>query len=112
MQLLILLILLAYGGKTEKLKEVGPLLESLGGEEMASALKSAQELGTVISAVQSAANGDGASLGDITGAFAQEGGSTPAVHKEAECGFPLEPIARIADEAITYSLSRYVATGA
>ena len=109
MQLLVLLILLAYGGKTDKLKEVQPLLESIGGDEMKSALKDAEELGTVLSAVQSMAQGENNFSSDDMDVFAaDDGNSDPVQSKEAQ-GFPLAPIANIADEGITYSLSRYIA---
>lgn len=108
MQLLMLLLLLAYGGKTEQLKQMQPLLESLGGEEVASAFKSAEELGSVISAVQDLATNNGASLGDMSGAFSPK---TESAQGGEVDGFPLAPIANIADEGITYSLSRYISTG-
>lgn len=117
MQLLILLFLLAYGGKTDKLKEVQPLLESIGGDEMKSALKDAEELGNVLSAVQSIAKGDGMP-NDIMDAFDVGDNFNPPQSREEQCGkeqsgkeqgFPLAPIANIADEGITYCLSRYIA---
>ena len=104
MQLLIILALLLYGGKSGAgniLSEMKPVLESMGGEEMEKALKSAkeilpespEEISSVINAVQAMSkpsppvpDGDG-----------------EAVH------FPLEPISSIADKDITYSLSKYIA---
>lgn len=96
MQLLIILALLLYGGKSGAgniLSEMKPVLESMGGEEMQQALKSAEEISSVINAVQAMSkpsppvpDGDG-----------------EAVH------FPLEPISSIADKDITYSLSKYIA---
>ena len=47
MQLLIILALLLYGGKSNAGKifaEVKPVLESIGGEEMKEAIKNAEEL--------------------------------------------------------------------
>lgn len=114
MQLLLLLILLALGGKTENLKEVQPLLESLGGEEMASAFKTAEEMSSVITAVQSAAKDGSSPLEEFLGAFAPDTAQT-AERQDGkvpeEQGFPLAPIVGIADEGIIYSLSRYIATG-
>ena len=92
MQLLILLALMLYGGNRGAgniLEEVKPVLESLGGEEMQKALKSAEQLTSVLSAVQSAA--------------------PPAAQQSSPEPFPLAPVSRIADRDITYSLSKYLA---
>ncbi|MDE7400580.1 MAG: hypothetical protein K2N17_00855 [Clostridia bacterium] len=101
MQLLVLVLMLMLSGKNANIKELQPILESIGGQEAAGALKQAEELSGVISAVQSLS------------AMAQ-----PASQAKAECaeewvkgGYPLAPIANIADERITYCLSRYIALG-
>ncbi|MDE5765659.1 MAG: hypothetical protein K2I17_00650 [Clostridia bacterium] len=101
MQLLVLVLMLMLSGKNANIKELQPILESIGGQEAAGALKQAEELTGVISAVQSLS------------AMAQ-----PAAQAKAECaeewtkgGYPLAPIANIADERITYCLSRYIALG-
>ena len=55
MQLLIILALLLYGGKSGAqniLSEVKPVLESIGGDQMREALKSAEEISSVLSAVK------------------------------------------------------------
>lgn len=54
MQLLIILALLLYGGgnANKMLSEVKPVLESIGGEEMQKALKSAEEISEVLSLVK------------------------------------------------------------
>ena len=96
MQLLIILALLLYGGKSGAgniLSEMKPVLESMGGEEMQQALKSAEEISPVINAVQA--------MSKPSPPVPDGGGET--VH------FPLEPISSIADKDITYSLSKYIA---
>ncbi len=55
MQLFIILALLLYGGKTQTqnlLQEVKPMLETFGGEELKEALKSAEEISQVLTAVR------------------------------------------------------------
>lgn len=110
MQLLIILALLLYGGKAGNLlSEVKPVLESLGGEEVKEALKSAEEISEVLSAVQTFAGGMNANQS------AQSGGASPLENSSTgysapDCSFPLAPIAAIADKEITYSLSKYIAT--
>ncbi len=97
MQLLLILAVLLLGGKTdarELLSEVKPVLENLGGEEIKEALKSAEELSGVLSAVQSFAS-----------AAPQDDSHSD---KPAGISFPLAPISDIADRDITYSLSQYI----
>lgn len=94
MQLLLLLALLMCGGNkgtANILEEVKPVLESIGGEELQQALKSAEQLSSVISAVQSAVPQ-----------------SPPKPEGKADY-FPLAPVSKIADRDITYSLSQYFA---
>lgn len=112
MQLLIIALLVLCGNKPEMLKQVTPLLESLGGGEIKEALKSAQEMSSVISAVQSLSSGGGSSdpLGAVMSAFA--GSPEKPVSKTVKAeGFPLEPIADIADDGIMRGLSSYIAAG-
>lgn len=107
MQLLLILILLLSGGRQSPqnlLKEVRPVLENLGGEELREALKSAEEISEALSAVKSAMS---------------EGGMSPAENiavghdlRAPSIVFPLAPVSRIADRDITYSLSRYFAEDA
>lgn len=111
MQLLVLALMLMLSGKNANLKEIEPILQSFGGAEAADAFKQAEELSGVISAVQSlmpAASGNGGGIPPINGDGAEEwtkGG-------QCDCGgYPLAPIANIADERITYCLSRYIALG-
>lgn len=102
MQLLIILALLLYGGKAGAgniLSEVRPVLESLGGEEMQQALKSAEEISNVISAVQTMSSAPAAQQ------------DTDFSSKQEAAAFPLAPISAIADRDITYSLSQYLAQG-
>lgn len=97
MQLLILLALMLLGGNKGAgniLEEVKPVLESFGGEDIQKALKSAEELSSVLSAVQAVASPP----------------SAPAQSAEQTYEpFPLAPVSKIADRDITYSLSRYFA---
>lgn len=114
MQLLIILALLLYGGKSgaqNLLSEVKPVLESIGGDEMRQALKSAEEISSVLSAVteltgakpsNAFAAADEFSVDD--GAEGAEAVSNPAI------AFPLAPINDIADKDITYSLSKYISS--
>ena len=109
MQLLIILALLLYGGKSNAGKifaEVKPVLESIGGEEMKEAIKSAEELSSVISAVREMA-GDSNSVSAVP-ASGFGGVSSPQAD-DGTVNFPLAPISNIADKDITYSLSRYIA---
>ena len=96
MQLLIILALLLYGGGNAKnmLNEVKPVLETIGGEDMQKALKSAEEISEVLSAVQSFSGFKG---------LPPKNAESP---KNAE--FPLAPISAIADREITYSLNKYI----
>ena len=99
MQLLIILALLLYGGGNARnmLNEVKPVLESIGGEDMQKALKSAEEISEVLSAVQSFSGFKGAQPKSV------EMPKNPAE-------FPLAPISSIADREITYSLNKYIQT--
>lgn len=107
MQLFIILALLLYGGKNNAqnlLREVRPMLESFGGEQVQQALKSADEISQVISAVN-AFSGNSAHSGPTP-----ENGFSCSRHGEGfSDGFPLAPISEIADRDITYSLSEYIA---
>lgn len=89
MQLLLILALLMFGGNAKNvLDEVKPVIESIGGEEMLQALKSADEISEVLSAVK-----------ELT---------PEPVKPSSTVSFPLAPISAIADKEITYSLSKYV----
>ena len=98
MQLLIILALLLYGGGNAKnmLSEVKPVLETIGGEDMQKALKSAEEISEVLSAVQS---------------FSGMKSAPPqpeSAPKTCPAVYPLSPISSIADREITYSLNKYI----
>lgn len=102
MQLLIILALLLFGGKSSQnmLEEVKPVLENLvGGEEIKEVLKSAEEISSVLSAVSGLASG--------AGGFAQNP-PQPQYAQNSPIAFPLKPISAIADRDISYSLSRYI----
>ncbi len=112
MQLFIILALLLYGGKTQTqnlLQEVKPMLETFGGEELKEALKSAEEISQVLTAVRG--------LGTFQQPERQESNppesdyfndSVGATAQNPSVSFPLAPISNIADRDITYSLSQYV----
>ena len=105
MQLLIILALLLYGGKRgaqNLLQEVRPMLESFGGSEVQEALKSADEISQVLSAVNAFSGGGGDNGGQPVETENQKYGAS-------EGSFPLAPISEIADKDITYSLSKYIA---
>ena len=110
MQLLVLVLMLMMSGKNANMKELKPILEEFGGGQAAEAFKQAEELSDMISAVQSLAKMSGATAADTAG-----GATTTQPQAAEECaagdGFPLAPIANIADERITYCLSRYIALG-
>ena len=96
MQLLIILALLLLGGKNgagNMLSEVRPVLESFGGDEIKEALKSAEQISSMLSAVQGMAGGT----------------AQATASGDSSVNFPLAPISAIADKDITYSLSRYIA---
>lgn len=102
MQLLIILALLLYGGNndTQKLlSEVAPVLESFGGDEIKEALKNAEELSSVLSAVNAFTPPMKEPKQEHTV------GVTP---NNGDISFPLAPINNIADREITYSLSKYI----
>ncbi len=99
MQLLVLVLMLMMSGKNTNIKELKPILEEFGGGQAAEAFKQAEELSGMISAVQSLA------------AMPQQPSPPPAEECPPSGGYPLAPIANIADERITYCLSRYIALG-
>ncbi len=105
MQLLIILALLMYGGKSgaqNLLSEVAPVLESLGGEQFKEALKNAEEISTMLSAVQSLTGAPDFSATESEQPEAKANTEFPAI------AFPLAPISNVADKQITYSLSKYI----
>lgn len=124
MQLLIILALLLYDGKSgtqNLLSEVKPVLESIGGEQMREALKSAEEISTVLSAVSELTGAAKQTQPSETqsefSAFANlfgSGGNASPVSTSTEAAntspiaFPLKPICNVADKDITYSLSKYI----
>lgn len=104
MQLIVLLLALMLGGKGGNMSELKPVLESIGGEDLCKTLNQAEQLSGMLTAVQS-----------LAGSRKQEGAKVDKHDFCNECGpqdgYPLSPIANIADERITYCLSRYVALG-
>ena len=84
MQLLIILALLLYGSKSgsqKLLTEVKPVLESLGGEQIREAIKSAEEISAMLTAVSelTGANASGSIFGGGNQApAAKTAANTPA----------------------------------
>ena len=109
MQLLLVLLFAFMGGNANALKEVKPVLESLGGKDAVEALSKAEELSGVINAVQAMAGMNAAHANPSHGG---SGGKDGGDSDFSQHGFPLAPITNIADENITYCLSRYIALGA
>lgn len=103
MQLLVLLLALILGGKGGNMAELKPVLESLGGESLGNTLKQAEQLSGMLTAVQSLA---GAQKREAVKVDKSEFNGDSAAD-----GYPLAPIVNIADENITYCLSRYIAVG-
>ncbi len=111
MQLLIILALLLYGSKSgsqKLLTEVKPVLESLGGEQIREAIKSAEEISAMLTAVSELTGAAGIAGTNNANATANNATSTPADAADDTIAFPLKPIGSIADRDITYSLSRYI----
>ncbi len=111
MQLIVLALVLMALGKNANLKEIEPILESIGGEEATGVIKQAEELESVISAVQSLAslaNQPAAQSAPKENHAPDECAETAV---KCDLSAPLAPIANIADEEITRRLSRYVALG-
>ena len=106
MQLLIILALLLYGGKTggkNILSEVKPVLETFGGEEIKEALKNAEEISSVLSAGQNFTASAPVAEPEVNSSDFGTFTENPSI------AFPLSPVSAIADKDITYSLSRYIA---
>lgn len=104
MQLLVLALMLLMSGKNTNLQQIKPILEEFGGGKAADALKQAEELSGMVSAVQA--------LAAMTAS--EKSAPEPQQYSgsaEGNGGFPLAPVAGIADERITYCLSRYIALG-
>lgn len=111
MQLLIILALLLYGSKSgaqNLLTEVKPVLESLGGEQIREAIKSAEEISAMLTAVTELTSAVGAAGANNANPTANNATNTPADAVDDTIAFPLKPIGSIADRDITYSLSRYI----
>ncbi len=113
MQLLLVLLLALMGGNAGALKEVKPILESLGGKDAVEALSKAEELSGMISSVQAMTGGMGATRANPShgGSGGNRSSANAGDGEFAQHGFPLAPICNIADENITYCLSRYIALG-
>lgn len=111
MQLLIILALLLYSGGSgaqKIIEEVKPVLETLGDDSMKEALKNAEEISSVLSAVRTFSG-----AGESASPFGQNNAQPDfAQHTERDAdnaiAFPLKPVNGIIDKDIAYSLSKYV----
>lgn len=133
MQLILLLALLLSSGNGDAFfKQVKPLLESVGGDDIKQALKSAEEFKGVFSAFGGIGGGPGGTpQRDNGGGCRQSYGQTDKnTHTyaadnpgnrggEGEDGcdppappFALAPVVRIADREIIYRLAQYFSAGA
>ncbi|MCM1438621.1 MAG: hypothetical protein NC131_05350 [Roseburia sp.] len=106
MQLLVLALMLMLAGKNANVKELEPIIKELGGGRAAEAFKQAEELSGMLTAVQSLAKPQNAPPQK-----GENSGSAENTEHAPLGGYPLAPIAGIADERITYCLSRYIACG-
>lgn len=99
MQLLIIIALILFCGKNEKiLSEVKPILESFAGEEFGQVLQSAEEISSMFKDFNECDKNVNAQKNECE-------------HKNNDnIDFPLAPIADIADREITYSLSKYISS--
>lgn len=112
MQLLVLVLMMLASGKKADFKELKPILENFGGGEAANAVKKAEELSEMLTAVQSIATMAAASAPASASAAGEDvAPQQPFAAKEEGEGYPLAPVSGIADERITYCLSRYIALG-
>ena len=104
MQLILLLLLLISGSKN--FSEVRPLIEEMAGGDAARMLDEVESLTQLASAFNPSPQGGNQPFDESHGAQTSQAGAAgqPDV-------FPLAPISNIADEGITYCLSRYISTG-
>lgn len=108
MQLLVLALMLLMSGKNTNLQQIKPILEEFGGGKAADALKQAEELSGMVSAVQALA---AMTASEKSAPESQQYSGSAEGNGGCSGGFPLAPVAGIADERITYCLSRYIALG-
>ena len=104
MQLILILLLLMSGPKN--FSEVRPLIEEMAGGDAARMLDEVESLTQLASAFSLPPQGDNQPFGEFHGAQTSQGGAACASDV-----FPLAPISNLADEGITYCLSRYISTG-
>lgn len=111
MQLLVLALMLMMAGNKTDIKQFQPIIEGLGGGQAADAFKQAEELSGMISAIQSLAAMTAPQKPEQGNGGAEKAFTDFAAEGECGNGYPLAPVAGIADERITYCLSRYIALG-
>ncbi len=89
---------------SSSLKDVKPLIEEVAGEDASRMLEEVEQLTSLASAFAPANNQN----------IAADAGNAPPPQTDGGAAhdfFPLAPISGIADDNITYSLSRYISTG-
>ena len=103
MQLLIILALLLGGPRSKNIiDEVKPVLENFGDEQLKNAVKEAEQISGMLSALQQLIP-----EAQVAGGFAQPDGGK--IYDDAPAnGFPLQPVINLADRDIAYSLSKYL----
>ena len=114
MQLLLILLLLMSG--SPDLKNITPLIEGAVGEEASGILGEVEQLSRIASAFAPQGGGgqSGGQAAEPLMSSASAGACPPPQGQPsggADCGFPLAPISRLADEKITYCLARYISSG-
>ncbi|MGN0812225.1 MAG: hypothetical protein ACI4MQ_01790 [Candidatus Coproplasma sp.] len=111
MQLAILIAILLLSGQNS-FSQIKPIIEEFGGEEAKSAIKQAEELNQIISAVQTLASSQADSGEQPQDSERQSSDSQPITAEQTEKNsHPLDPVKSIADDKILSALSRYVALG-
>ena len=110
MQLLIIALMLMLSGKNTNVNQIKPIIEKFGGEQAAyafrqaeDAIKQAEEISEVISAV--------ASMSNASAACGSGGSDVHCADQTDADNYPLAPISAIADDDIMSFLSRYIALG-
>ena len=107
MQLFILVAMLMLAGQNN-FAQIKPIIEEFGGEEVKSAVKQAEELSEIISAVQTISTPLGTGQ-EVKGSGWEE--KIKSDNPPKAPSYPLDPIKPIADSRTLSALSRYIALG-
>ncbi len=102
MQLLLLALMLMLNGKNANINEIEPLIANFSGGDMAKTLKQAEELSGIMSAIGSLSRKESPKSVNLS--------EKAADSEKIGGGYPLAPVALVADERITYALSRYISS--